>query len=374
MGMYSTLLFTPIAVFSLPIVRRRLFTLFYAAHFLALPAAIFAFLHAPSDFYYCIPGLGMYAVDLAIRIYRLAGAGGGVGGGRVVSVRKEGAGFVKMDVEMPGDWREGREVVGGMWCFVNVRGLSRLQWHPYSLAQSPTSDNLTILFKPNMTKPEQFEAQFANLLFANPDLRIAVDGPFGGLTFDPAEQDTVLCFAAGTGGGPAIGVLRRAAAQKTIVKCGLFWSVRDEGAEGVSLLQDALSESTNPIHIEVFHTGSSSADASPIIDLTEVHKITKPKIPDATASHVVKVVDSPANTQPSSTTNVLLSKSRMDPAAILTAHVPLAGDDSLTPHRVGIFICGPEKFVDGVRKHVVAFGNVAKGRVVVELHEEGFEL
>ncbi|KAJ3048877.1 ferric/cupric-chelate reductase [Rhizophlyctis rosea] len=370
MGAYCDILLIPILLFSLPWVRRRFFTLFYAVHMLAIPAAIFAFLHAASDFYYCIPGLGMYAVDLIIRLNRLRQPN------KVLSVTEEPAGFLRFDIDMPEDWKKGKEEVSGMWMFVNVRGISRLQWHPYSLAQAPSSDVLTVMFKPNFEKGTEFEAQFAKLLLSKDaetlsSVKIAIDGPLGGLTFDPQDVDTLLCFAAGTGITPALGILRKAIAARVMkgreVKVCLFWSVRDEGAEGCSILQEILAESQGAVHLEVFHTGAASdSDSEQVLDTVEVPASfgEKAKIAKLESAHTLN------NTV---TNSVVVTRRRMDPAGLLTTHVS-ASSGAASPHKLGVFVCGAPAFVDSTRKHITAFTEVTRGAVDVMLHEEGFEM
>ncbi|KXS15398.1 hypothetical protein M427DRAFT_32359 [Gonapodya prolifera JEL478] len=45
-GIYSTIMFIPVAVMSLPIIRRKRFELFYYTHFLVFPAMFLAWIHA----------------------------------------------------------------------------------------------------------------------------------------------------------------------------------------------------------------------------------------------------------------------------------------------------------------------------------------
>ncbi|KAJ3272071.1 hypothetical protein HK104_004554 [Borealophlyctis nickersoniae] len=339
MGTLSTLLLLLASLFSLPIIRRRFFTLFYATHFLLIPSMIFACLHAASDFYYIIPGLGLYIVDLALRVRALRKCV------NVVGVVREPTGHVRVDFE----WPEGLgSVKAGQWVCVNVPGVDRLAWHPYSLAQSPNSPTGTIFFNPPISpKSTQFEAKLAAALLpaTKPDpespraLTLALDGPFGVPGFEMTKKyDVVVCFAAGTGLAPAVSVARHVRA--TAGDVCVVWSVKEQGGEGVSLVKELASEG---IQCRIRHTGVTELSVDDTEDTTTT---TVPTEKFTNLPHIVPTTG------------------RMNVKDILT---------STTPHTtLALFICGPPAFLTHVRREALAFTQTQG--VDVTLWEEGFEM
>lgn len=78
---------------------------------------LFAWSHAASDFYYIIPGLGLYFVDVVLRCCAPQV--------KVLDVVKESTGHIRVDVEKPKGWA----TRAGQW--VAVPGVVRHEWHPY---------------------------------------------------------------------------------------------------------------------------------------------------------------------------------------------------------------------------------------------------
>ncbi|KXS15407.1 hypothetical protein M427DRAFT_70024 [Gonapodya prolifera JEL478] len=361
MGTYSTIFFIPVALLSLPLIRRRNFELFYYAHFLAFPAMLFAWLHASSDFYYCIPGLVLYTYDLVLRWTATTRKV------EVVGVRKEPEGFVRVDFA----WPKGLEQVegGGGWALFAIPQVSRHQWHPYSFAHAPTSPTATILFRPKPYSPKSWEHLVSSYLsspspsfpFALPQLSLRLDGPFGGYV-NPRGYERVLLIAAGTGLAPAIGVGRTAVAAKGVSDVVLVWGVRGgDGVRGVSLIEDLCGESrrTN-VTVRV------SVHATPT-------KLTAPEVVDEKATLTEVVEHEHEKEAHEDTTNVgsfpdtvTITQGRMDHSAVLSAHVPPTCQSLL------IFVCGPRNFATSAMRAVRAF--IAKNKGMrVEVSKEGFE-
>jgi Ferric reductase like transmembrane component len=69
MGFYGTLFLTPPLILSLPPIRRYAYNLFYFAHLTLHVGVIFLWFHSASVFYYLLPGMGFYAIDIAVRLY-----------------------------------------------------------------------------------------------------------------------------------------------------------------------------------------------------------------------------------------------------------------------------------------------------------------
>ncbi|KAJ3329338.1 hypothetical protein HDU93_001043, partial [Gonapodya sp. JEL0774] len=270
MGTYSTIVFLPVALFSIPYFRRDHFNLFYYTHFLVFPALVFAWLHAASDFYYCIPGLGLYAYDLFLRT---------VAWNRPIKIIKavqEPSGLMRVDFVWPLDLKP--TTTGSEWGLFNVPAVSRSEWHPFSFSHKPGGPIGTILFEPKPHRSNEWEHRLSRRLLLSDaskdressslDITLRLDGPFGRNDFNQAKTDCVLCFAAGTGLAPAVGTLRyaiqRLETSPKSVKLGLFWSLRGSGGEQVSVVQELMQEAQETKSCEldcmVFNSSSGEKD------------------------------------------------------------------------------------------------------------------
>ncbi|KAI8908098.1 hypothetical protein DFJ77DRAFT_164477 [Powellomyces hirtus] len=359
MGVMSTILLMPAFLLSLPIVRRKLYTLFYFAHFLLFPMMLFAWLHAASDFYYVIPGLGLYAVDVFLRM-----SGPKV---KVIGFKKESTGHIRVDIERPKGWI----TRPGQWVKIAVPGVARLEWHPYSLAQSPTSSRLTLFFNP-ISAGSTFESLFAFRLSEaasaasseQASTYIRLDGPFGSPAFDPATQDVVLCFAAGTGLAPALSVARFATTHADALgqkpKVAVCWSLSQAGGQNVSLIQDAVEEG---VAVKVFHTGATVVGldddkASPVYTV-DVESVGEGNVvtETSTSKSIVKVTDSRLSTN--------------DVEDLLSQYVSNQPSEIRT--NVGIFICGPSRWRRSIRHDVLVALEPRNTYLNARVWEEGFE-
>jgi hypothetical protein len=123
-GLWSMIVLLIIGVLSLPIIRRRFFNLFYFAHFFVFIGLFFAWLHVPSDFYYMIPGIGLYVVDLGMRLYSFKRKL------QVTDVVHEACGFLTVHVGGLDEHR-GKNMRGGQYFFVNFPTVAKHEWHPF---------------------------------------------------------------------------------------------------------------------------------------------------------------------------------------------------------------------------------------------------
>ena len=123
-GWWSALIFLIFGTFAIPFFRRRFYNFFYFTHFFLLVGAFFAWAHAASDFYYMIPGIFMYTIELFMRLWGFKKSHS------VTAVTREPNGFITFDVDMRDDGR-GEAMKAGSYFFVNFPAISKHQWHPY---------------------------------------------------------------------------------------------------------------------------------------------------------------------------------------------------------------------------------------------------
>ena len=123
----------------------------------------------------------------------------------------------------------------GQYCFLNVPSISRLQWHPYSIASAPSDDKLTFLVRDMGPDTWSHQVnQLANRALRNDSLAddyvsgmrteeavslfssafdLRLDGPYGcvGLTLQDYKESVLIC--GGIGITPAMSLLRDLMAQ-----------------------------------------------------------------------------------------------------------------------------------------------------------------
>ncbi|KAK9687967.1 hypothetical protein K7432_014573 [Basidiobolus ranarum] len=318
MGTYAVILLIPVILSSLPIVRRKFFNTFYVTHFLVFFSMVFACLHAASDFYYIIPGLGIYLVDLLLRIVALNRHTS------VVKATKEPTGHVRVDFLWPEHLT--KNIQGHQWVFVNAPQISKLEWHPYSLAQGSGAEIGTVFFLPKDSNVNEWENKFAQLLLnTETEVKISVDGPFGGLSFKLEQMDYLICFVSGTGLPPAISLAYQALVESSTTKVRIFWSVRQQRANEVSILQDLMvSDECSRLYCEVFYTGN--------------------------------MVDEKA---------AVVTQGRIKANELLERHM-----EDKEGANVGIFTCGSAQFVDSIHSQVRVFEKNHNHNVFVQ--NEGY--
>ncbi|KAM7202695.1 superoxide-generating NADPH oxidase heavy chain subunit A [Rhypophila sp. PSN 637] len=114
---------------SIRILRRRTFELFYYTHFLFLVFIAAAFYHAAYTSEFILPGLILWAVDRVVRFaYNFRAI-------KLTSVTQYSAGHVtKLKFEGM------RTTSPGQIAWLQIPGVSALNWHPFTIASAPSMD------------------------------------------------------------------------------------------------------------------------------------------------------------------------------------------------------------------------------------------
>ncbi|KND05203.1 uncharacterized protein SPPG_00862 [Spizellomyces punctatus DAOM BR117] len=235
-GNASYLFLIPVILTSLSYVRRKHFNLFYFTHFVVFVSLFFAYLHAPSAFYYTITGLGMYMIDLMFRWKASTSSH------IIRNVVREDIGYLRFDVEMND---LALRSVPGQFMFINFPEISRREWHPFSLASilSDSCSTATFIFMPSEKQNEWTAKLAAHLISRSAQIeagrfRINLDGPFGSSGFDPASMDVVLILVGGTGLSPGVAVALAALQAGSCARLvRIVWSVGGAGSSTMSVLR-----------------------------------------------------------------------------------------------------------------------------------------
>ncbi|TPX69460.1 hypothetical protein SpCBS45565_g02382 [Spizellomyces sp. 'palustris'] len=353
MGLCAFVCFVIAFVPSLPFIRKRHFNTFYILHGFMLVMVLFACLHGTTNFYFAVPGIILWIVDLAIRAT-----------GRwnpqlsIDKIVREEPGYLCLEIQATRPC----SYAPGQYIFLNIPRISTLEYHPFSLCGSPTSNRFTILVGPS-EKPKEWTAKLYDALTQPKDAEagslvhtpVHIEGPFGQCGFDVSQADVVACFVTGTGVAPAFGLvqcveaLRRSGQGGRLKKLLVFWSVRANGAQRTSAVNQLLASPLLAGILE-FH-----------IFNTTVHEI------NVTTTNVSsKTLEEKLDERPEIESGSLtITPHRMSPHTIFQSQII----PHLTPSsRLGVFLCAAEGLANNVRDAVV---DLKKRDVWV--HEESYQ-
>jgi hypothetical protein len=184
---------------SAPPVRRASWELFKAAHLTLMPVAIvLSFVHARMMLGYVLPPLILWALDAALRVVRSARAYD------VAAVTPLPDGAVRLDVATRGALR----VAPGQWAYVQLPGVSALEWHPLScVCVAGKPDTVSFVIGAGRG-PSSFGARIAALAETMPveKIRCRLDGCFGGPGLQLHRYASVLLVAGGVGITPFVSI------------------------------------------------------------------------------------------------------------------------------------------------------------------------
>eukprot|EP00038_Savillea_parva_P014726 m.11917 g.11917 ORF g.11917 m.11917 type:complete len:976 (+) comp2890_c0_seq1:248-3175(+) len=252
-------------------VRRAVFELFWAAHWIAFPALFIAvLLHATSSWYYLLGGLALWAIDHYIRIRN-----------SLKTVHVEAMvphdRYTQMVVAQRVASVRGTPAVrplrhtAGQFCFVNIPRLSPYEWHPFTIASAP-HDPVSMFHVKVMGRHTwtQRLRQLAVKVAAGeePMPVVNVDGPYG-LPPDVSRYNGILLVAGGIGITPMLSLFRHLQHQVLTGTCPcrddafkvrLVWLCRD--VELFALAADAVADAvtddrfTLSLHLTYGHRAS----------------------------------------------------------------------------------------------------------------------
>lgn len=182
-----------------PRIRRRMFELFFYAHYLYIPFLLFYLLHISfSPFCLILPGVYLFLVD---RFLRLLQSRRRV---RLLSARLLQSEAMELNfAKAPGFSYNPTSVV-----FIKVLSISSLQWHPFTVSSSSSlePENLSVVIKKDGRWTEKlFE------LLSQPSLQrleVAVEGPYGPGSMDFLSYDSLILVSGGSGITPFISIIR----------------------------------------------------------------------------------------------------------------------------------------------------------------------
>ncbi|OAA75146.1 Ferric reductase, NAD binding protein [Akanthomyces lecanii RCEF 1005] len=363
---------------ALPIVRRRSFEVFYYAHFLFFVFIGGALYHTTKGPEFLLPGFGLWVIDRAIRLAY---------GFRNITV--ESATYYEGDLTKL-RLRGMRAAEPGQMVWLQLSGVSRLNWHPFTVASSVALDGdhamPTATMTPRTTvairglggytsavqQLAEKEPESAETSISSRNLRVRLDGPYGVSRFNWHDERLVILVAGGVGITPGISIASSIITAATIGSSSpanppvtthihLLWVVKHAThitwfADELHSLHTLLSRQPNPtVRFNVMIHVTSNASSAPM-----------PALEPSNSSSVemmkqVNTMSSPSNGNP-----WRLQHGRPD------IHRWFTNCKGTAPSvDAAVNVCGPAALVLDVRRASVA---QSSGSCLFRIEEESFEL
>ncbi|KAG8368965.1 hypothetical protein BUALT_Bualt15G0101100 [Buddleja alternifolia] len=195
---------------SLPGVRRLNFELFFYTHQLYVVFVVFLALHV-GDFIFCFAagGIFLFMLDRFLRFFQSRRTV------HVLSARSFPCGTLELVLSKPANLHY--NALG--WIFLQIRELSWLQWHPFSVSSSPLDgkNHLAILIKVLGDWTGKLEKQISSisekgpqneqLLQDFPKITASVEGPYGHASPYHLTYESLILVAGGIGISPFLAIL-----------------------------------------------------------------------------------------------------------------------------------------------------------------------
>eukprot|EP01018_Ginkgo_biloba_P023155 Gb_14298 [translate_table: standard] len=197
-------------VTSLQLVRQYYFELFFYTHQLYIIFVVFLALHV-GDFIFCMAAAGIFIFVLD-RFLRFCQSRKDVG---VLSAMALPCGTVELVLSKP----PGLRYNALSFVFLQIRNLSWLEWHPFSVSSSPYDgrNHLSVLIKPlgkwtqelkNIISMNSEQPQKALVVSHAFKMNASVEGPYGHEADYHLSYSTLILVAGGIGISPFVAILR----------------------------------------------------------------------------------------------------------------------------------------------------------------------
>ena len=221
-----------IVAYSFAFNRRNHFNRFWYTHHLLLVMLIALCIHGTGNLlehyqslYWIIPPLTLYILP---RIWRETPLSKTV----IDNVKIKPGKVVQLRLKKPEYYN--RYVRSGMYSFVNVPEISRLEWHPFTLSSAPSDDYVEF----HCRSVGDWTNRLHDLMQSKVDESVEtgiinapivkIEGPIGASSQGFKDYSVIVLVAAGIGVTPMISVLRHLLSNPGKVRrCFFYWTVRD---------------------------------------------------------------------------------------------------------------------------------------------------
>ncbi|RHY79616.1 hypothetical protein DYB26_001610 [Aphanomyces astaci] len=201
---------------SLPYIRRHYYSVFYATHFLFIPATLFAILHRGSIFYFLFTSMVLYMVNRMLSTASIT----------TPVALKRAAVLSSEVVEITFECVTGYSPGDAVW--IKVPALSKTQWHPFSVASTPleTPGLLTIYVKSLGKWSAGLHHYIRECHEKNVQPIIYMDGGYTATAPISAAHSDVVFVGGGIGITPLMGQLVHVLRSHPSQNVWLVWNVR----------------------------------------------------------------------------------------------------------------------------------------------------
>jgi predicted ferric reductase len=191
-GLYAFLCVALIAITSSECIRRHSFNFFFYSHHIFFAYYTLASFHSQVFFIYACIAAGIYGLDRIIRLIR------GIYPRKIIQVERLSNRIVKIRFPKNKCYRQ----YVGQYVFLNFPGINLLEWHPFTLADSPKESHHEVYIK---NLGDHTEHIFDHVTDKN---WIRVDGPYGHWKLAPQGYSHILFVCGGIGITPCLSFIR----------------------------------------------------------------------------------------------------------------------------------------------------------------------
>jgi len=300
--------------------------------------------------YWLFPGILMYICDLWIRFSR------GAVPTELISMQRDVGGEV-VHVQLR---RKNFQFEPGQYVYINFPEVSKFEWHPFSIATSPSDVRMTpgsSIFSLAMKDmgPRSWSRRVVSMSCASVfqrDVKVRVDGPYGGPSIDIYDYPILVLVAGGIGVTPLFSILSEFSNNPPLKleKIYLIWCTKHQ--HFLTLFSEYLANMDSffgKIEMQHYVTQPDSQSMQRIIN--------DPGIAMASAA-------SDAN---SSSKNMAFNLGRPDFNEFFS-EVSRAHFDQ----RIGVSVCGPPTMIQDVKNACYKYNK--KHKRSIDVHSELFYL
>ena len=208
-GTISTISFFIIGCFSISIIRDKLFELFYYVHrIVSILIIVTASLHSEFVFFYILPSLFLYLLDLIIRYFK----SNKIIFSKLQKFNKDDDCYVLLSLN---SFKKIKTYPG---CYFYINNNSDNQWHPISLV-SLENDNLIFCFK--------IVGNWTKKICENTDKKFLIQGPYGFKYINYNKYKNIIFVAGGIGITPLFSIINDIYVKNNNIKLKLVWIINN---------------------------------------------------------------------------------------------------------------------------------------------------
>ena len=223
-GLLSSICVIIISLISLPYIRKNFYEAFYYSHrFLSFFIILFSSLHSIVTFYYIVPSLILYILDILTRFYKVR---------KIVyanfkNINEEENNFTMINIISKKDIK----VYPSCYFLICYNKISRLQWHALSLV---SYDNKNLLFCVKNIGKNTWSGKLFDYISTIKDNRdinkdILIQGPYGYLPIEYKNYKSIIIITGGVGITPMFSILDdiHANFQQFLTNVSFIWIVNN---------------------------------------------------------------------------------------------------------------------------------------------------